>query len=366
MSDRSDIHQDRLAAVRQALSAWQVEGVLIHHAAHRRWLSGFTGSAGQILVTAKQAMLATDSRYWEQAAEQAPAFSLFKHRRHPEDDAAFISRGQVISIGLEAAHVSLAQAAVLENIPDISWVPLEQTLEPMRSLKTAQELDTMRAAAAITDKAMAQVPHLASPGMSEKALAWQLEKSMREDGADALAFDIIVAAGPNSARPHHNSGDRPLQIGDAIIIDMGAELDGYKSDLTRTFYLGDEPSAQFWKVYQAVLAAHTAVFAQAAAGMNARQVDGLARQLITEQGYEEHFGHSLGHNIGLEIHERPILSARPEAEKDIVAVNMAITIEPGIYLPGWGGVRIEDLAYFTEAGLEPLSHCPKTPIIPIR
>ncbi len=186
---------------------------------------------------------------------------------------------------------------------------------------------------------------------------------MRNTGAEAMAFSIIVASGPNSALPHHHPGDRKLQAGDALIVDMGAQLNGYKSDLTRSFFLGAQPSEQFWRVYNLVLGAETAVLQQARPGMTAADIDALARDPITAAGHGDDFGHGLGHGVGLDIHEAPFLSSR--GQETVIAPGMTATVEPGIYLPGWGGIRIEDLAVFTADRLTPLSHCPKDPVIPL-
>lgn len=358
-----DIHTERLTAVRQKLTQWNVDAVLITGASNRRWLSGFTGTNCQLLITPENAWLATDFRYYERARQEAPLFELFQHRRTRQDGRRFFKQAGVQRIGLEAHDVTLAQAKELRSLrTGIQWVPLAETVEPLRAVKTPEEIEKLRAAAAITDKAMARVNHLARPGISEKELAWALEKQMREDGADGLAFPVIVASGPNSALPHHQTGERRLQAGDVIIVDMGAELDGYKSDMTRTFFLG-EPDAKFWEIYNLVLAAHKAVFDQLRPGMTLRQVDAIARDLITAAGYGSQFGHGLGHGVGLDIHEAPFFSQRAPAEARIQA-GMAVTIEPGVYLPGWGGVRIEDFALVTKNGLERISHCPKTAVIP--
>jgi Xaa-Pro aminopeptidase len=358
-------YQARLTAVRQRLDKWQVEGVLINSAANRRWLSGFTGSNAQLLITQKKALIATDFRYYAQATKQASLFTLFKHERTQADTKKFIATAGVSRIGLEAAHITLAQSTKFEAIEGITWVPLDETIEPLRAIKTAVEHRQIRAAAAITDRVMAQVNAFVRPDMTEKELDWQLEKMIHEAGADALAFPVTVASGPNAALPHHQPGDRHLQEGDTIIVDMGTALGGYKSDLTRSFYLGNEPTTQFWQVYELVLAGHTAVFEQLKPGMSLKAIDALARDLIHGAGHEAHFGHGLGHGVGLEVHEDPFLS--PKAEEDeTIAVGMNVTIEPGIYIPDWGGVRIEDLALVTENGLEMISQCPKNPIIQIR
>ena len=347
-------------AVRARFDEWQVDGLLISHAANRRWLSGFTGSSGQLLITQEQAFLATDARYWEQATQEAPAYTLFKHQRTAEDAERFIKTAQVNRIGLEARHTTLFESRKVQRIEAINWVALSETVEGLRAVKTAVEIEAIQAAAAITDYAMAQVNQLAKPGMTEKQLAWELEKIMREAGAEAMAFPIIVASGPNSALPHYRTGDRPLQSGDTIIIDMGVELNGYCSDLTRTFYLGSEPSPQFDRIYELVHLAQKIALENLRPGMTSQEGDALAREVIEDAGHKEHFGHGLGHGVGLEIHEAPNLTWRHEEK---IPAGSIITIEPGIYLTGWGGIRIEDLICLTEDGPLLLSQCPKAPLI---
>jgi Xaa-Pro aminopeptidase len=361
--------EERLNVVRQKLDEWEVEGVLIGSGSNRRWLSGFTGSSGQLLITAESAIIATDSRYYEQAQNESPAFTLFKHQRTKEDneklfEAAGVGTIGVGKIGVEAQHTTLAAMSKLRKIEGIEWKSLPNTIEPLRQIKTDTELRQIRAAAELTDFTMSQVNQLARPGQTERELAWELEKTMREAGAEATAFTIIVASGPNSALPHHRPGDRVLTLGDSIVIDMGAQLDGYNSDLTRTFYLGDEPSQEFWRVYNLVLGAQTAVFFHLRPGANCKAVDKVARDIINNAGHEEHFGHGLGHGLGLDVHEGPRLS-RLADDDAVLAAGMVVTIEPGVYIPGWGGVRIEDLVTITATGFRRLSLCPKLPIIPV-
>ena len=355
-----EIIQQRLTTVRAKFDEWKVDGLLIGSAANRRWLSGFTGSSGQLLVTREQAILATDSRYWQQAAQEAPLFTLFKHQRTPEDAKNFIWSAQVVKLGLEAQHTTLAEWQQLRKIKGINWFSLPQTLEGLRGMKTAVERQAIQAAAAITDLAMSQVNQIAKIGMTEKQLAWELEKMMREAGADSMAFPVIVASGPNSALPHYRAGERPLQVGDILLIDMGAELNGYKSDLTRTFYLGSQPSNQFKYIYELVQLAQTNALTHLRPGMTSQEGDALAREVIEDAGYAEHFGHGLGHSVGLEIHESPNLTWRYEEN---LPAQSVLTIEPGIYLPGWGGVRIEDLIYLTDEGPILLSQCRQNLVI---
>jgi Xaa-Pro aminopeptidase len=364
MNNRA-VFEERITAVRQKLPEWQVDGVLITHPSNCRWLSGFTGSNGQLLITAEQALIATDFRYFTQAGLEAPDFTLFKHQRTAADTQAFLDEANVMRVGVEAQHVTLAQMDELNQVDNVTWVPLPTTLEPLRMMKTAVELEAIQKAANITDMVMTQVPQLARVGMSEAEVAWQLEKEMRQAGAEALAFDVIVASGSNSALPHHHPGSRRLQKGDALVVDMGAQVDGYKSDLTRSFFMGEKPTVHYFELYHLVSRAQTAVFQQANAGMSLKTVDALARDVISQAGHADHFGHGLGHGLGLDIHEEPLFSARAP-EDATLEVGMVVTIEPGCYIPGWGGIRLEDLALMTAEGLVSLSHCIKQPAISTR
>lgn len=362
MSQQS-IFQERITAVRQQLAEWEVDGLLIGSPTNRRWLSGFTGSNGQLLITADKALIATDFRYFTQATREAPDFALFKHQRTLEDTRNFLAEADVQRVGIEAKHTTLEQMDDLVQVENVTWVGLAKTVEPLRMVKTAVEIQTIQKACAIVDSVMARVPEIAQLGLTEYAVAWELEKAMREAGAEALAFDIIVSGGSNSPLPHHHPGSRRLQAGDALIVDMGAQVDGYKSDLTRSFYLGEKASARYFELYQLVLQAQTAVFQHAKPGMSLKAVDALARDVFAQAGHAEHFGHGLGHGIGLDIHEDPFFSQRAP-DKDTVEVGMVVTIEPGCYLPEGIGIRLEETALMTENGLVPLTHCPKIPSIP--
>jgi Xaa-Pro aminopeptidase len=213
--------------------------------------------------------------------------------------------------------------------------------------------------------AMSAVNEIVRPGMSEKQLAWELEKLMREAGADGLAFPTIIASGPNGANAHHSAGERKLKAGDTITVDMGASLNGYHSDLTRNFYLGSTPDEKFWEVYNTVHTAQKKALAAIKAGADVQAVDKEARDFIAEAGYGANFGHGLGHGLGLEVHENPRLSPSAVNPRTLPA-GAIVTVEPGIYIEDWGGVRIEDLVLVTEDGFEYLSHCSKNPIIPIQ
>jgi Xaa-Pro aminopeptidase len=288
---------------------------------------------------------------------------LYKYKRESGALPRFINSLGVTRIGLEAHVVTVAQFSILQRSDAVQWVELESSVEALRFVKSAEEIATIRTAAQITDLAMEQVNAIAKPGMSEKALAWELEKRMHAEGADGLSFATIVASGINGAKPHHRPGSRELQIGDAITIDMGASVAGYHSDMTRTFHLGDNPEPHFWEVYNTVFSAEQTAIHNMRAGMTGAAIDSLARDIIVEAGYGDAFVHSLGHGVGLEIHEGPGLS--DINQKGIIPAGATVTVEPGIYLPGWSGVRIEDLVLVTETGSEAISRCSHTPIIPV-
>ncbi len=352
-----------LDQTRDMFDAWEVDAVLITTSANRRWLTGFTGSAGRLLVTRDNAILATDSRYWTQVSREAPGIELFSTRDNPDDMANFLARGGAKRIGVEANAMPVNEFWSLLKLEDYAWVPLSSPIEALRQVKSAEEVAIIAAAARITDQAAEQIPQLVRLGMTEAELAWQLERTMREAGADAMAFDIIVASGPNAALPHHHPGDRRLQLGDALIVDMGAAVNGYKSDLTRSFFLGETISEAYSAIYDTVLAAQTATIDNLRAGMTGKEGDALARDVISAAGFGEQFGHGLGHGVGLDIHEEPRLSRIREVET--IPAGSVVTVEPGIYVVDFGGVRIEDLMIVGEDTNTLLSHAAKSPLIPL-
>ena len=361
----SDIHLSRLQNVRENFGEWGVNAILIESPANRFWLSGFSGSAGWLLVNNEKAILGTDSRYWVQVISQSPNFKLMRFQGDPEAYMAeFLAEAGDGAIGIESQHLTLKQLKQLEKSAGFEWIQLDGAVESLRKTKSEDEIKIIERAAAITDKAMAMVSDLARPGMTERELAWKLERIMRESGASGISFPVIVASGPNAARPHHNPGDRQLTIGDSIIIDMGAKVDRYCSDLTRTFYLGESLSDRFSEVYNTVLDAQENALKNMKSGMNGAEIDLLARQTIDAAGYGEEFGHALGHGVGIEIHESPNLSSR--ASEEGLPAGSVVTVEPGIYIENWGGVRIEDLVLLKDDGNQVLSQCPKSPTIPVR
>jgi len=347
----------RLAALRTTFDGAKIDGLLVVNEQNRRYLSGFTGSAGGLIMDATRAILVTDGRYTDQAHEQAVGFEV-AIRGLDETLVQCVARlvPPLARLGFEASTLTVADHAdYTKHIgPAVRLVPISGLTEQLRAIKDADELATLRRAIAITDGALAQVRPLLRPAMRERELAWELHKAIVELGGDGLAFDIIVAAGPNSARPHYRAGAAELGSGQPIVIDFGGLLDGYHADMTRTLILG-EPDAKFREIYGLVRKALEHTTSGLQPGITGQAADALARDVIAAAGYGPNFSHGLGHGVGLNIHEEPRLSSLNPAA---LPLNSVFSIEPGIYLPGWGGVRLENLVYFTAQGAETLSQSP--------
>lgn len=358
--------EDRLERLRAELRHRELDALLITDPINRRYFSGFTGSAGSLLVTADRAVLLSDFRYQEQAPREAPLYDfrlVQGDTKLAEQLPDLVSDLHVSRLGFESDHMSVARFNTLrqgakDGGVEVTWSEV-QGLAQLRQVKDAGELALLQRAIRITDEAFAVVQALMQPTMHERDLAWELEKAMRERGADGISFDIIVAAGPNGAQPHARAGDQQLGVGRPIVIDYGAQVAGYHADMTRTVILG-QPDDQFWTIYNTVLEAQEAAIKQIRPGMNSVEADAIARDLIKAAGYGDYFGHSLGHGVGLDVHEGPRLSF---LGSDTLPVGAVFSIEPGIYLPDWGGVRIEDLALLTDDGPKVLSQATKDPVI---
>jgi Xaa-Pro aminopeptidase len=343
--------------LRQAIKARELDALLVTRPENMRYLSGFTGGEGALLITPDKAMLLTDFRYYDQVAEEAPDFELVKIKSKASMALKQCLRElQIETLGFESTHVPFAQYQEWKKATrGTKWIPTEGVAENMRMVKDDRELALLRKAVAIADEACDYIRDYIQPGMSEKQVAWELESHMRTHGAEGVSFGFIVAAGPNGAKPHAVPQDRPIQEGEPIVMDMGARFDGYCSDLTRTICLG-EPQEQLKEMYDIVLQAQLAAEEGARAGMTGQQVDALARDVIAERGYKEQFGHGLGHGVGLAVHEGPRLS---QLSEDVLKPGMVCTIEPGIYISGWGGIRIEDMVVVGENKAEVLSQARK-------
>ena len=352
---------NRLQKLRQKLAEKELDAILISQPENRRYLSGFDGSAGYLLITQQDAILATDFRYLEQAKSQAPTYEIFQITNDVADwFPKLVSGLQLRRLGCEARHITFEEYRQLNDIVDdeesqLRFVPVDTLVESLRVIKEAEEIELITKAAKISDNALEYIVGIIRIGMTEKEAAWEIEKFMRQQGSESMPFDIIVASGPNSALPHAKPSQRPIQSGEPIIIDIGAKCGGYCSDLSRTICL-DTPDETFKKVYDIVLEAQQAALAEIKEGMSGEEADNLARRVIEQAGYGEAFGHSLGHGIGLAPHEQPRLSQKSLEQ---LTNGMVFTIEPGIYLSGWGGVRIEDLAVMEDGKVKVISKARK-------
>jgi Xaa-Pro aminopeptidase len=348
----------RLATLRKTLTEHDLDAILVSQPENRRYLSGFTGSAGWLFISHERAILATDFRYFEQVGREAPGFELAKITTNLDKLLVqLVADLDIKRLGFESQYVTVDQLHLWAQAAEgVEWVPLKNTVETIRAVKSEDEIDALRRSVALTDVAFAHLLEVIEPGMTEQAAAWQIETYMRTHGASKVAFDLIVAAGPNGAMPHARAGDHIIQPGEPIVVDIGCIVDGYCSDMTRTFCLG-EPSAKYLEVWDIVLQAQEAAEAFIRAGISGVEADSAARDLIAEAGYGEYFGHGLGHGVGLAVHEGPRAS---QLSDYTLEAGMTLTVEPGIYLPGEFGVRIEDLVIIREDRVEILTRTPKT------
>lgn len=351
----------RLKKLRQILAEQNLDAILISQPENRLYLSGFTGSSGWLLISAGRAVLATDFRYYEQVGREAPGFELARIRDEFQKLLpTLLTDLGVRRLGFESQHVTVDQFTNWSQASEgVEWVPLQDTVETVRMVKEEGEIESLRRSVALTDAAFAHLLEVIRPGMTEQEAAWEIEVYMRTHGASKIAFDLIVASGPNGALPHARAGDRMIQPGEPIVVDIGCVVDGYCSDMTRTFCLG-RPETRYLEVWNLVLQAQEAAEAGIHAGLSGVEADALARRVIQDAGYGEQFGHGLGHGVGLAIHERPRASW---LSKDILSAGMSLTVEPGIYLPGEFGVRLEDLVIVREEGVEVLTRSPKIPAL---
>ena len=340
----------------------ELDGVLISAPENRRYLSGFSGSAGYLLITKANAILVTDSRYTEQATNQSPYFDVRQARGGWGWLIDELKSSGVKKVGFESQDMTVSSYNNLIDaikgdsvLGDVSMVPAPGLAENQRIIKDEEELKMLQLAIDAADKSMDLVCPAITPGMTEKEVAWRMEMAMRDFGADAISFDTIVAAGPNGAMAHHQPTDYVIKQGDPIVIDMGAKVGGYCSDLSRSIVVG-EPDETFNKVYDTVLGAQLTAINTVKVGMTGEETDNLSRNVIADAGYGDNFGHSLGHGVGLEIHENPRVGPR---SPDVLELDTVFTVEPGIYLSGWGGIRIEDIVILRADGAVPLSKARK-------
>ncbi len=335
-------HAGRRDRLRTGAALHDVDALLVTALTNTRYLTGFTGSHGAVLLTARAGddRLGTDFRYVTQVETECPGIEVVVERNAGLALAAYAVGLGVTRLGVEAEHLTVAaRDALAAAHPALQLVPLTGSVEALRIAKDDDELAAVAEACRISDAALAALIPEVRPGLTERAVARRLENLMLDHGAEAISFETIVASGPNSAIPHHSPTDREIAAGDLLKIDFGALYAGYHADETRTFVVGRAPEAWQAELHALVADAQRAGREALAVGSSYADVDAAARSLIGDAGHAEHFGHGLGHGVGLDIHEAPFLGA---AADGILGDRTPVTVEPGVYLPGRGGVRIED------------------------
>ena len=349
-----DRRSERQTALRGALVADGLDALLVTHLPNIRYLTGFTGSAGLLLVRPDGTTLITDFRYAVQAPSEAGSAAVVEI----DQKSVWDRLGRLLAgvapgaLGIEAQALSVRDAERVAGLTRDRVVPTSDLVERLRAIKSPEEVAAIRAAADLAQAALAEVLPTVRPGLTELEIAATLEAALRRRGSEWHPFPTIVASGPRAALPHARTSPRTVQAGEWLLLDFGAQVDGYCADLTRTVVVGARADERQRTIYDLVRTAQRRALEHLRAGMTGREGDALARDVIAARGFGEAFGHSLGHGLGLEVHEGPRLAPTADAPLPLHAV---VTVEPGIYLPGWGGVRLEDDAYLGPDGMVVLS-----------
>jgi Xaa-Pro aminopeptidase len=360
----------RLGRLRADLDARGLEGILVSQPESRYYLSGYTGhdlpprdSAGYLLVTPTRALLLTDPRTTEQAASEAPDFEVVAYETGVRAPRAIVETARKLGLrrlAFEPIHLPYATWKAVQDEGDVELIETDPLVDHLRVVKDELELQQLRAAIDVLDECFAHVCRWIQPGVTEKRVAREVELYLLEH-ADGTSFPSIVASGPNGSMPHAVPSDRVIREGEGITIDIGARANGYCSDMTRTICLGEPAEAKLHEVWDLVLEAQQQAERRVRPGMTGIEADALARDVIAAADLGGRFTHSTGHGIGLEVHEPPWVSAVRGAEP--LHAGMVFSVEPGVYLPGWGGVRIEDLVLLADDGARVLSRSPKTLVV---
>ncbi len=351
----------RVARLRALLSQSNGDAILVTNPTNRRYLSGFTGSSGVVLVSSGHAALLTDFRYREQAPQQAIGFEVIEHGPGMNATIAeVLKQWGVQTLLFEDSDVTFSTYRAMETaFGSVRLQPASGLVEQLRMVKDEGELAIMQEAADLADRAFAHILGFIKPGLKETDVALELEVFMRAHGATSSSFDTIVASGERSALPHGVASDRVIGRNEFVKLDFGAYYNGYCSDITRTVVVGS-PTDKHREIYGIVLEAQQHALDNLAPGMTGKEGDALTRDITTRYGYGEYFGHGTGHGLGMEVHEAPRLSVSGDT---VLTPGMTVTVEPGIYLPGFGGVRIEDDVVMTETGIHILTRSPKDLIV---
>ncbi|MHA6250997.1 M24 family metallopeptidase [Oceanobacillus sp. CAU 1775] len=346
----------KLENLRKSFSTNNIDAIMITSPINRRYISGFTGSAGAVIITEADAIFITDFRYTEQAEAQAQGFKIIEHKNSIDEEIHAVLKEQGVKrLGFEKDYTTYTQYEKYKTGFDVELVATSGIIEELRIIKTNEELEIMKQAAKIADDAFMHIQGYIKPGVKEIDVSNELEFFMRKQGAVSSSFDTIVASGYRSAMPHGVASDKVIESGELVTLDFGALYNGYCSDITRTVAVGDI-SDELRNIFDIVLEANMRGVKGIKPGMTGKEADALTRDYITEKGYGSNFGHSTGHGLGMEVHEAPGLSSKIERKLE---TGMVVTVEPGIYVPGVGGCRIEDDIVITESGNERLTHSTK-------
>ncbi|MGI6435100.1 MAG: M24 family metallopeptidase [Syntrophomonadaceae bacterium] len=342
-------------ALRSKLAEKDLQGILITAPANIRYLSGFTaGADARLLLTLEQQFIFTDSRYREQAALECPDWNYQEEKASALEKMTQVVQG-FKKVGFESLHTSYAFYQRLAQSMPLAWEPVLDLVETQRLVKTPAELDKLKRAAQIGDETFTAVLPMIEAGVEEKSLADTIVYLLRQKGCEKEAFDAIVVSGENAALPHGRPGSRRFRPGDMVTMDFGGIFDGYVGDMTRTVAV-KPATKRFREIYRAVMEAQQTGLDIIRAGVSCRQVDEAVRKCLQVRGLDQYFTHGTGHGVGLDIHEGPRLAA---SSLETLQENMVVTVEPGVYIPGWGGVRIEDTVIVTRSGVEIITHSSK-------
>jgi len=350
-------------AIRRKVEDAGADAFICFNYPNYRYLSGFTGSLAILLISASRTLIMSDFRYREQIANEVDQFEFVEIKGPAEETVVRqITELKVSKLAFESAHLTYRHYAQLRAADSLELIPTENWVEDLRSTKDVREIDLIEKAASIADATIEKIAEEISPGMTELQVANRINTLIRAFGGKKEAFDAIVASGPRSSMPHATTSDREIQVGEPIVIDIGAQFDGYHSDLTRTLWLDTMKQPQVFEIYEIVENAQAAAMKAIRVGVPCTEIDAIARNLIAEAGYGEFFGHGLGHGVGLEVHESPTIS---RLGKGTVKPGMVFTVEPGIYIPEVGGVRIEDMILVTDEGCRPITKSAHRPEVTV-
>lgn len=356
-----DVYRNRLEKLRAKMKQKNIDGALITERVNYMYMSGFTGTSAILFIDENRAALLTDFRYVEQAASQAPDYEIVQYRGVPFDELnRLIEADGIKNLSFEDSRLTYAEYSQYhEKLKAPKFLPLGRTIEELRIIKDDTEIDVIRQAVRIADNVFSHILEYIKPGVTEIELAAEMEHEMRREGAIGPSFDTIIASGLRASMPHGVASEKKIEAGDVITFDFGALYKGYCSDMTRTVFLG-KPEPELARIYNIVLNANQLGLDTVKYGMQGKDVDAAVRKFIADAGFGDNFGHGLGHGVGLEIHEDPTLSLRGEL---ILKEGMIVTIEPGIYVPGLGGVRIEDMVAIGRNDISILTASPKEMIV---